>query len=111
MKEQTHFRQGDIIVEEIGALPAGVVRVDRLKGQPIVLALGEVTGHHHAIHEDADSADWWKDDKGNQFVTTTEAPVEITHQEHGPIPLLPKKVYRVRRQVEYTPEAIKNVQD
>lgn len=110
MKEQTHFRQGDIIVEEVNALPAGVVRVERLAGAPIVLALGEVTGHHHAIHEGADSADWWKDDKGNQYVTT-EAPVEITHQEHGAIPLAPKKTYRVRRQVEYTPEAIKNVQD
>jgi|SRR5690348_6294733 len=100
-----HYRQGDVLIERIEKLP------DNLKKQSgrIILAHGEATGHHHAI-EDRDAADWWKTaDQSGQFVEVKEK-VQVTHQEHAPIEL-PPGTYRVTRQREYSPEAIRNVAD
>lgn len=106
-KIEQQFRQGDILIERIGSVPAGVKK-QKHNGK-IVLALGEATGHHHCLETESDSADWWKADDGKQFFKISSAAV-ITHQEHGKISL-PAGRYRVRRQREYSPEAIRNVVD
>jgi len=101
------YRQGDVLIERVEEIPRGIKR-QKHKGK-IVLALGEATGHHHCLETEAYAADWWKTDGGDQFVETRASAV-ITHQEHAPIPL-PAGRYRVRRQREYSPEAIRNVAD
>lgn len=106
MKQNKLFRQGDVLLERVAKLPKGLKR-QKPEGGRIILAHGEVTGHHHSI--DADAADWWKTDGGEQIVTVT-APTELVHQEHGAIALTPGS-YRVRRQREYSPEAIRTVAD
>lgn len=105
-QEREIYRQGDVLIEEIGALPKGLTRREPEDGR-IILARGEATGHHHSL--DIDAADWWKDDKGGQFLTVTD-PAAVTHQEHDTI-VLPPGNFRVRRQREYTPEAIRTVAD
>ena len=100
------FRQGDVLIEQIAKLPKGLFKQKGQNGRAI-LALREVTGHHHSVH--IDSADWWKNDTGEQFLSVTDL-AEVTHQEHDTI-TLPKGDYRIRRQREYTPEAIRNVAD
>jgi hypothetical protein len=101
------YRQGDVLIEQIAELPAALQRQKPENGR-IVLACGEATGHHHSI-ADIDAADWWKTEDGEQFLSVkTETAVE--HQEHAAI-VLPPSHYRVRRQREYTPEAIRNVAD
>lgn len=100
------FRQGDVLIERITALPKGLTK-QKHAGR-IILAFGEVTGHHHSLAE-ADLADWWKDGKGEQFLTVKETAL-VEHQEHAPITLEPGH-YRVKRQREYSPEAIRNVAD
>ena len=105
MKE--HYRQGDLLIERIEALPAGAEKCKPVKGR-IVLALGEATGHDHSIQ--ADKADWWKADRGSdQFVQVRRA-TQLVHQEHSAIDLAPG-TYRVRRQREYSPGAIRQVAD
>jgi hypothetical protein len=100
------YRQGDVLIEAVAKLPANVTRQKADNGR-IILAHGEATGHHHSV--DIDAADWWKTEGGEQFLTVkTQTAVE--HQEHAPIALPPGN-YRVRRQREYTPEAIRNVAD
>lgn len=42
------YRQGDVIIERVGALPAGLVPAANENGK-VILAHGEVTGHHHAF--------------------------------------------------------------
>ena len=115
---QTMFRQGDVLIERISEIPAEATKQKR--SSKIILAHGEVTGHHHCL-ELADPADWWKTGEipttnekpkaliGEIFLNLT-GPAEITHQEHATIPLPPGK-YRVTRQREYSPEAIRNVAD
>ncbi len=42
------FRQGDVVLTPLKAVPAGAVPVDPVNGR-LILAYGEVTGHHHSF--------------------------------------------------------------
>lgn len=100
------YRQGDVLIESIASIPE-VASPAKPECGLIILAHGEVTGHHHSL--DADAADWWKTGD-EQYIEVKKGGATVTHQEHGPITLPPGK-YRVRRQREYSPEAIRNVAD
>ena len=114
----SQYRQGDVLIERIAEIPATAQKQDR--SSRIILAHGEVTGHHHAL-ETTDPADWWKlgevstaDQKpttlaGELFASLPDGGV-VTHQEHAEIKLPPGH-YRITRQREYSPEAIHNVAD
>lgn len=106
MKRPIQIRQGDILIERVDKLPKNLIRQKPENGR-IILAHGEVTGHHHSLA--ADPADWWKDSEGNQYLTVNKF-VPVEHQEHSVAPL-ETGFYRVLRQREYTPEAIRNVAD
>ncbi len=81
------FRQGDVLITRIEEIPATAVKpvIKGQKPERIILALGEATGHHHSL--EADAADWWKD--GGDTILDVKKAVEVTHQEHAPIPLKP----------------------
>ena len=98
------YRQGDVLIEEMAQIPEGLKRVE---GR-IILAHGEATGHHHSL--DIDAADWWKSGNGQEQFIDVAVSAEVTHQEHSPIKLTPGK-FRVTRQREYSPEAVRNVAD
>ena len=104
MKKQTQYRQGDVFIETIEAIPDGATKQTR---QRIVLAHGEVTGHAHTV-EPAESADWWKQGE-DQFISVKSS-ATVSHQEHGAL-LLPKGNYHVVRQREYSPKEIRSVAD
>ena len=113
-----HYRQGDVFIERIAKIPTAATKQEQ--STRIILAHGEATGHHHTL-ETADPADWWK--KG-ELSTTNEKPTTlagelfvslpsggvVTHPEHSEIKL-PGGHYRITRQREYSPEAIRNVAD
>lgn len=113
-----HYRQGDVLIESIASVPKTAVKQKRRR--QIILAHGEVTGHHHAL-EIRDPADWWKEGEiastnnkprtlaGELFVSLPFGGV-VTHPEHAKIKL-PAGTFRVTRQREYSPEAIRNVAD
>ena len=95
------------MIELVSAVPEAV---KQKKSRRIVLASGEATGHHHALEVDDldDPADWWK--RGEEKFVQLTGPARVTHQEHAPLEL-PAGTYRVTRQREYSPEAIRNVLD
>jgi hypothetical protein len=99
------YRQGDVLIEQIAEIPRSA---KRSKGK-IVLAHGEATGHAHTI-EDRDSADWWVLPDGEQQYLEVAKGAEVVHQEHSTI-ALPAGRYRVTRQREYSPEAIRVMAD
>ena len=101
----------------------------------ILLAHGEVTGHHHEVVSAAPTiddgalaaADYFEEPDGTR-VLLVNRPCLLTHQEHGPIALDPAKpeqfrqgdvllqpisagAWRVTRQREYEPEGIRQVAD
>ena len=104
-----HYRQGDVLIERIDALPKELKKVAR-EGGRVILAHGEVTGHAHAIA--APNADLYSAvDAGDvTFLEIREAEVALQHDEHATITLAPGS-YRVTRQREYSPEEIRRVAD
>jgi hypothetical protein len=99
------FRQGDILLVPVEGeqLPQHALPLPRDATGRLVLALGEATGHAHAVATpDADLlAD--PDEVDRRFLRiVTEA--LLTHEEHAPIPL-PAGLYRVVRQRQYVPGA------
>jgi hypothetical protein len=114
--KQTQFRQGDVLITLLAAaacIPANATPRPRDNGRAI-LAYGEVTGHAHAIDDtETEPAVALFDDPNatdGSFFMRVESDTGVVHEEHGRIDL-PAGEYRVTRQREYTPEAIRNVAD
>jgi hypothetical protein len=103
------YRQGDVLLVRVKSIPRKVDPVAREAGR-VVLAHGEVTGHAHAIRDDR--AALFRDPKLAEIFmhVSGDVPVALEHDEHDTISVPPGN-YRVIRQVEYTPEAVRNVAD
>lgn len=106
------YRQGDVLFTAIAQFPRG----DRKKRENATVAYGEVTGHSHALAvEDRKAAEVLEIGDG-VFVHVSESGLRIeggatfVHEEHAPV-TLPVGNYRVTIQREYSPEAIRSVQD
>lgn len=101
------WRQGDVFVEVVDAVPETVMRSPLPHG---VLAHGEITGHSHQF-ENTENAQLYAGSRaGELFVEIANDNARIVHDEHGTIELRPG-TYRVWRQREYTPERIVHVAD
>lgn len=107
------YRQGDVLIMRApeGETLDNMMLVPRDQGR-VILAYGEVTGHAHALVDDNVALYMPRPDstKKDRLLNIVKGPVMLRHEEHGPIPLKPG-LYIVRRQREYTPEAIRNVAD
>lgn len=98
------FRQGDTIIIPCDKIPDGLKQTTK-----VVVALGEVTGHSHTIFYGATG--YASDvDALVDYIEVTGPSADLTHQEHTTISI-PTGTYRTIRQVEYTPEALRNVRD
>ena len=106
----THFRQGDVYLERIDTMNTEGYTKRKPSNNRLVLAYGEVTGHHHSINllETSDVELYENKDGDMLLKINTEAVVE--HQEHSAITIAPGK-YEVYIQEEYDPEGMKRVQD
>ena len=107
--QQTHYRQGDVLIERIALLPANLKSLPRERGR-VILAHGEVTGHAHALEAPHCELFVSEAEAGVTFLEVREAVAALKHDEHATINLAPG-AYRVTRQREYSPEAIRNVAD
>ena len=113
--KQTIYRQGDVLLIAVAALPSGAT--DVTPKDRIVLAHGEVTGHAHAVYPQAVEAKprikalparMW-DAGAERFLQVVEK-TALRHEEHAAVPL-PPGVYKVVQQREYSPEEIRRVAD
>jgi hypothetical protein len=107
---EKQYRQGDVLVEGVNSIPKeATMIVDRENGR-VVLAHGEVTCHAHAIADHGVTLRRVPTAPGVSYLEIAEALAMLTHQEHATV-ALPTGVYRVERQREYAPAAIRNVAD
>lgn len=97
------YRHGDVMIEKVSSLPK-----DAKKQQHVTLAEGELTGHSHRI-EEKEAAVMYRD-RNVLFLEVTANVASLVHEEHATIEL-PKGIYRVWQQREYTPERIITVRD
>ena len=111
MKRQ-QVRQGDVFLRPTTAQPT--VAAKPLDNGRVILAYGEVTGHAHTVVDaEVDTAippAALFEEADGTVLLLVDRPCALTHQEHGTIMLAPG-AYRVTRQREYSPEAIRNVSD
>ncbi len=95
-----HYRQGDILLLSVPDIHKDARPVPRDRGR-IVLALGEATGHAHAIADP--EATLLEAPFRQRFLhVLAEGGVLLSHEEHHSI-LVPQGTYEVRRQREYEP--------
>ncbi|MET7638573.1 hypothetical protein [Streptomyces sp. NPDC005438] len=107
------YRQGDVLVVPLAEddVPS---HAEEAPGQPrdargrMVLALGEVTGHAHAVV----GAGRLIRDSGPFGAALLHLPTggRLVHEEHAAIPL-PRGWFRVIRQREYVPGSVRVVAD
>lgn len=109
------YRQGDILFVEVEEAVSG--RTVRRKNGRIIVAEGEATGHAHAIatpgvklieRVEPDPARLVEQFHAHYLVA--DKPFEVVHEEHDTVEL-PAGTFRVVRQREYSPEAIRTVAD
>ena len=119
MKKPIQFRQGDVLIERISKLAKKPIKP--AVETPVILAHGSATGHSHQIENPAlavleESKEVTAPGDLNDSATMTNSVMVLTgdtaviHQEHSRIEL-PSGNYIVRRQREYSPTEIRNVQD
>lgn len=94
------YRQGDILLVH-NDIPKDA---KQLNTGNIVLALGSATGHSHTVQNAT------RYESGG--VTYVDCPTltQLTHNEHATIEL-PAGTYKLVKQVEYTPQGIRDVED
>jgi hypothetical protein len=97
------YRHGDVFLAASDSLPE-----DARKLRHVVLAEGEITGHAHRVRE-RDVAELFQhgDDR---YLNVFGERATLIHEEHAEIEL-PRGIYRVWIQREYSPEAIRRVVD
>lgn len=99
------FRQGDVLLRPVTRIPEGAKPVES-QGR-VVLAYGEVTGHAHAFYS---RATMFRDDGLGRTFISAEAGAELRHEEHTALQVPPGE-YELINQLQYTPEAIRRVED
>ncbi|MFI9645735.1 hypothetical protein ACIHAA_05480 [Streptomyces sp. NPDC052040] len=107
------YRQGDVLIvpmsdEAVPAHVAGAPREPRDGRGRLVLALGEVTGHAHAVMGPGDLVR----EQGPFGPMLLHLPKggRVVHEEHAAI-ALPSGWFRVIRQREYVPGSVRIVAD
>jgi hypothetical protein len=102
------YRQGDIFIEPIAALPAACAEraPQQRHGEMVhVLAEGEVSGHAHCIAAGGDISMLRDTDDRDPMAVgylALRALARLVHDEHAPIDLPPGN-YRVVQQRRYEP--------
>jgi hypothetical protein len=100
--KMTVYRQGDVWIYKIThAMFTNTNKrpVPRSRKLGIVLAEGEVTGHHHRIPT---GGRLYETGNGARLLSVPSKPVALVHEEHETI-MLPPGHYEVRIQREYEP--------
>lgn len=101
------WRQGDVFIQSIQAIPAASRATPLPHG---VLVHGEITGHSHRVEDLREASLFSGRTPDEIYIEVTGDVVRIVHEEHGPVSL-PGGLYRVWRQREYAPDAIRVVVD
>lgn len=90
------YRQGDVLLVEVEKIPAAAKTVRRVGGR-VILAEGEVTGHHHAIRDGGVELLELGDER---YLNVPEGGADLNHEEHSTIKVAPGD-YAVVIQREY----------
>lgn len=110
MKTLNVFRQGDVLLIPVKTIPEDA-KPQPLQNGKVILAFGEVTGHHHRFEfmDTSENARLFYAADGSRYLEVT-APAELLHEEHATV-AVPVGKYALPSQVEYTPAELRRVAD
>jgi hypothetical protein len=97
------FRQGDVLLIAVDALPEARLTLVPREDDRVVLAHGELTGHAHALFDPG--AALFRREGTDEHFLRLDRESTLSHEEHDPI-VLREGVYRVIRQREYRPDGV-----
>lgn len=106
--ERRGYQQGDVILAQVGLIPADAEReTPHARGN--VVAEGEVTGHAHVLEPDTSTL--FLSPTGKRFVQV-RMPTALTHEEHDTQVIAPG-LYEIDQVVEkdWLEDAIRPVVD
>ena len=75
-EEITMQQQGDVVIKQAEAIPAGAIRQKR-QAKGYILAEGEATGHHHAIKEEVELYEY-----AGKLYLKNDVEATLVHEEH-----------------------------
>jgi uncharacterized secreted protein with C-terminal beta-propeller domain len=111
MRNLNHFRQGDVYFRKVEIANVSNYKEVKPENNQLVLAYGEVTGHHHSIMlEDDSNVKLYRNSNGDMILEVKDKEATLTHQEHSPITFL-MGTYEAYIQEEYDPEGMRRVLD
>ncbi len=97
MKDKRQIiRQGDVMLVPIENLPGTLTTVPAEEGR-LIIAHGEVTGHHHSFAMYDQISLFREDGSGGGMFVMAYAPTKLEHQEHAALVVDPG-AWEVRRQ-------------
>lgn len=97
------YRQGDILIKPVAAMPAGAKQTE------LILAYGEATGHAHRLT--GDGLVFRDPESQRLFVKVMAGGAAVVHDEHRTVQLPGPGLYEVVGQREYAPDEIRRVSD
>ncbi|QQP89873.1 hypothetical protein IGS68_00905 [Skermanella sp. TT6] len=99
------FRQGDVLLERVDAVPANAMPKRSPAGRPLLVAPGRGGTRSHVLAPGSDVAAWSLaavPDETPDYLVVGLHGARLVHEEHAPIDL-PQGTYRVVRQREFDP--------
>jgi len=93
-----HLQQGDVLLKRVSSIPAKAKAV-KPDNRGIVLAEGEVTGHHHKIKAQK-GLKLYSIDSLLYLDNQTGGDVELAHEEHKPF-MVGEGIWEVSQVREY----------
>ena len=101
-QQRRQYRQGDVLIEQVEAIPA---EARRRRGRA-VLAAGEATGHAHVLEAVGEETTVELLELGDRLLARIlGGDARVVHQEHAPI-VLPPGDYEIVRQREFVPPPV-----
>ena len=104
------YRQGDVLLIAVDSIPRDAAE-QPAKGNKLILALGEATGHHHRFEfmDTSHNVKLYVGAGGARYLDV-KASVALLHEEHATV-AVPKGKYLIPSQFEHTPKELRRVQD
>ena len=91
------MRQGDVLIVEVTEIPQ---EAKKTQEGTVILAYGEVTGHHHTVYADKKTLKV-REVGGITYIALT-IPAPLKHQEHKTLEI-PMGIWKMSMEVEYDP--------
>jgi hypothetical protein len=104
------LRQGDVCLIAVDEIPKGAKK-HPAKGNKVILALGEATGHHHRFEflDTSHNVNLYVADGGARYVHVMKESA-LVHEEHSAV-TVPVGKYLLPVQMEYQPKELVRVAD